>query len=258
MSDEAKIDGNSMSDIDDEELFGSLQARPQEPKNEKIVSKIPDSISAESEIPPPDFSGRGNVPELRGDDFPKEYIKMAERLQAEYRLLPRLNHDAIYNELGDLSVKASKTPTLQVVGDEYQKVQASKDRLSEILIDASICFTFKKRAVDILRDGWAKFSLEKSSDKRKGDSFFRLSNFIADLALTEGLLKACIHVQRNLDSAHERLSRTITIWQLTMKLGDLSRGGLPDFDPSPDLNSQLFNDSEIDPTEPIEPEEEDF
>jgi hypothetical protein len=84
--------------------------------------------------------------------------------------------------------------------------------------------------VDILKDSWGKFTLEKNADGRKGDSAYRLSNFSIDLANTESLIKTCNHILKNLDSAHESLSRRISVYQLIMKLDPFSRGSLPDHD----------------------------
>jgi len=171
-----------------------------------------------------------DLPDLRGDNYPQEYISMVNRVKLEYSMLPKFDYNKVYDELSDLSIKSSPTPTLQVLNDEIQRVQAAKDRLSEIFIGVLKSYTFKKRAVDILFDAWSKYSDDKSADKRKGDATFRLSDFNVDFAKVEGLLKACTHILKNLDSVHESLSRRITVIQLTMKLGDLGRGALPDFD----------------------------
>ena len=170
------------------------------------------------------------IPSLRGDDFPSSYVSMAERIQWQYKMLPKIDYDAIYQEVGELSIKSCPTPTLQVLNDEIQKVQGAKDRLAEIFMAVVQCYNFKKRVVDILQDAWGKFTLEKNSDGRKGDAVFRLSNFNIDFAKNEALFKALSHILRNLDSLHDSLSRRITIYQLTMKLHDVGRSALPDSD----------------------------
>jgi hypothetical protein len=168
-------------------------------------------------------------PDLIGTDFPSEYITIVNRIKAQYKLLPVLNYDNIYHEISDLSIKSSPTPTLEILNDELYKVQAAKDRLAEILIDVIKCYNFKKRAVDILRDAWGKFSPEKNAEGRKGDATFRLSFFLADFAQTEALSKSCDHILKNLDSLQDNLSRRITIWQLLLKLRE-GRMALPDHD----------------------------
>jgi len=171
-----------------------------------------------------------DTPTLNGDEFPTEYIKMVDRIRSHYKLLPKLDYIKIYSELGELSVKSCPTPTLQVLNDEIQKVQASKDRLSDIFVEVIKVYNYKKRAVDILQDSWGKFTTEKNAESRRGDSAFRISNFILDLAETEALLKSVTHIFRNLDSFHDTLSRRITIYQVTMKMQDFGRNMLPDYD----------------------------
>ena len=89
------------------------------------------------------------IPSLRGEGYPSDYKGMADRVIWQYKMLPRLDYDAIYQELAELSIKCQPTPTLQVLNDEIQKVQGAKDRVAEIFIDVIKCYNFKKRAVDI-------------------------------------------------------------------------------------------------------------
>jgi len=190
-------------------------------KSEDVSSKAEDK----TENPSMD-----NEVDLLGEDYPEQYISMVKRILFQYKLLPKIEYDSIYKEISDLSIKSCPTPTLQVLNDELQKVQAAKDRLSEILIDVIRCYNFKKRAVDILKDAWGKFTSEKNTEGRKGDATFRLGNFLIDFAEIEALSKACDHVFKNLDGLHDNLSRRITIWQLILKVNDPSRTSLPDYD----------------------------
>ena len=184
-----------------------------------------------------------DLPKLMGDlrNVDPEYIDVVNRLLNQYGLLPNLKYDELYAELAELSVKSCPTPTLQVLNVELEKVQGSKDRLSEIFIDVLKNHTFKKRAVDILRDSWAKFSNEKSADKRKGEGSFVVSDFESDFASTEALLKSCVHVLKNLDSLTDNLSRRITVIQLQLKLFDMGRSALPDFnfDKTPSMFEEI-------------------
>lgn len=166
---------------------------------------------------------------LRGDNYPKEFLSMVEDIRRCYSNLPNINYSKMYSELSDLAVPSCPTPTLQILNDEIQKVQAAKDRLAEIMIDVIKASAFKKRAVDILESAWSKYSNEGSADKRKGDTAFRMSAFSLDYAEIESLYRACLHILKNLDSLHDSLSRRITIIQLQLKLNDTGRGALPDF-----------------------------
>ncbi len=236
--------------LDDDDFLGK-------PNEEKPVSEIlTPVIPKDSEVKVVSsqntavLADEGDVLELRGTDYPKEFVDMADRLKANYKLLPKINYDALYKELSDLSIQSSPTPTLQVLNDELHRVQGAKDRLSEILIDVIKCYNLKNRVVDILKDSWGKFTTEKNTEGRKGDAVYRLSNFLADFAKIEALSKVCNHVLKNLDSLNDNLSRRITIWQLMLKLRDVGRGALPETDfHKPDNMTDLFGGEKDDKDE---------
>lgn len=194
---------------------------------------------------------RDDFPKLIGDDFPQPYTAIADGIIIQYSRLPHLEYGDIYAELADLSIKSCPAPTLQVINDEIQKVQAAKDRLGEIYCEVLQNYHFKKRAVDILEAAWSKYTLEKNADKRKGDAIVRTSEFSTDYARVESLAKVCQHILKNLDSLHESLSRRITINQLLLKLNDMGRGSLPisDFNTRPlaDLLGDAMGVSKKDP-----------
>jgi len=205
-----------------------------------------------------------SLPQLCGDGYPSAYVDMVKRVHDQYLNLPSLDYDAIYAELCTLTVECRPSPSLQVINAEIQKVQAVKDRVTTIYVDVTRNYFFKKRAVDILKDSWGRFTTEKNAEKRKGDSAFRLSGFEVDFARVEALYKAVIHIVKNLDSLHDGLSRRITVYQSLLKLHDMGRGGLPDID----FNGGSFNTDEdddvleeiedVDPTEGPKPKLEDF
>lgn len=180
-----------------------------------------------------------DFPKLIGESYPKDYMDMYERIIYQYTKLPKINYDAIYKELSGLTIKSCPTPTLQVINQELQRVQAAKERLSEIMTDILQAYTLKKRAVDILSESWCYFTTAKSADARKGDAVFRLSDFDMDFAKTDALLKTTSHIAKNLDNFQENLSRRITIFQLQLKLHDMGRGALPDFNFKDDVDSEF-------------------
>jgi hypothetical protein len=161
--------------------------------------------------------------------IPKDFDTMVKRILLSYECLPSFKYDEVYKELAQLSIKSCPTPTLQVLNLELEKVQAAKDRLSELFIDVLKSHSFKKRAVDILRDSWGRFSAEKSADRRKGEAAYIVSDFERDFASVDALLRASTHVLKNLDSLHDNLSRRVTVVQLQLKLLDFGRSALPDY-----------------------------
>ena len=203
-----------------------------------------------------------DLPELCGEGYSEDFLKMIGRVKVAYKMLPRLQYGALYRELADLSVTSSPTPTLQVLNDEIQKVQGAKDRLSEIMVKVLECHSVKKRLVDTLITSWGKFTSEKNAEARKGDGVFRLSSFTIDLAKSEALLKVCTHILKNLDSLHDSLSRRITINQLLLKMNDMGRGSLPDFRINGgDMGireEDIFGKDKVDPSESVEANEENW
>jgi hypothetical protein len=199
---------------------------------ERVVDETSKEIDVEGDdSSQEDKRYESSVPELMArETLSENYLKMADRIVANYKFMPHIDYDKIYQELAELTIKSCPTPTLQMLNTELQKVQAAKDRLAEIFVDVIRAYTFKKRAVDILFDSYIKFSPESSADKRKSEAQFVTGEFHIDFALTDALLKSCGHIIKNLDSLHESLSRRITIIQLQLKLHDLGRGALPDFD----------------------------
>lgn len=248
MADILDVDDNSLSFLDDiKKDDNSINDTINDVKNSiegvlKIEAANINDIT-DSKI----ISSDGiSLPKLVGSKYPKEYIDIVDRILLKYKNLPNISYRELYRELADLTIKSSATPTLQVINQELQRAQAAKERATEIMKDITTCFIFKERAVDILQDAWGNFSEEKSADKRKGDAVFRLNEFLIDLAETEAALKASIHIAKNLDSLQENLSRRITIFQLQLKLHDMGRGGLPEFNFGKDTDDDFGFNKKID------------
>lgn len=182
---------------------------------------------------------KSGFPKLLSGSFPVDYINTVNKVLEYYSRLPTVDYIAMYKELEVLSVKSCPTPTLQVLNQELQRLQASKERLCEIQSNISQCHTYKKRGLDLLRDSWGNFSTEKSADKRSGDAAYRLCEFEMDFAEVDAALKVVTHISRNLDGLQENLSRRITIFQLQLKLHDMGRTGLPEFELKDDIDEEF-------------------
>ena len=170
------------------------------------------------------------LPKIVGDTatINQDYLMLVDRILIQYSLLPSFD-DAIHDEIRDLAVVSSPTPSLSVINLELERVQGAKDRLGEIFLDVLRSYTFKKRALDILRDSYGKFAQAKNAEARKGEAAYLVSDFEIDFAKVESLLKECMHILRNLDSQHDSLSRRISVCQMQIKNMDLGRGISPDF-----------------------------
>lgn len=170
------------------------------------------------------------IPKIMGDEkvVNPDYLVLVERIVAQYKMLPQFD-DSIWKEIGDLAITSNPTPTLSVINLELEKVQGAKDRLGEIFLDIIKSHTFKKRALDILRDSYGKFAQAKNAESRKGEAAYLVSDFEIDFAWVEALLKQCLHILKNLDSQHESLSRRISVYQIQAKMMDVGRGISPEY-----------------------------
>lgn len=219
------VSGESIIPQEKKEVVDAVA--PQQPQQEQLNQS---DTSVENDEINLDFQKTNESPKLIGDSAHPHFIALVERVREQYARLPSLSYEEVYQELSELTIKACPTPTLQVINQELQKSQSAKDRVTELDIQITQCLMLKDRAVDILREAWNKFCDEKSADKRKGDGQYRLANFELDLAKTESLAKACKYVMMNLVSLQDTLSRRITNIQLQIKLMDVGRSSLPDFD----------------------------
>ena len=233
---------NSTTDDFLKEIEGTdfLESNKQEVTKNPEVSKPEEVHPVHNKIP---FSieSTDTPPDLEGSDFPPEFIRIVDTIKKYYSTLPHLNYDDIYKEIADLTIISHPTPTLEVLNDELFRVQASMSRLSQILLDVIKCYNFKKRAVDILKDAWGKFTAEKNTEGRKGDAIVRTNKFMMDFAATESLMKACDHIFKNLDGLQDNLSRRITIFQLTLKMRE-GQMALPDLDFGRDVSGNKLDE----------------
>ena len=264
------------SDVIDEDLFADMPAdtvsdHPAMSSTTNIgIPEIVPEIAPEEGVDPVKVDENlSGLPQLVGTDFPEGYKAVVDRFLKLYANLPRIDYNDLHAEISDLNVDSSPTPTLQLINLKLQKIQASKDRLAEIYQQVIRCYTFKKRAVNILSEASSKFTEGKNQDKRQAESSFRLCEFHADLAQVEALYNVCEHVLRNLDSQSHAISRQITIIQSELKLFEMGRSSLPDFD----FNKKSLNEgfeslgdstdssdisNEIDPKESQKAEEMSF
>lgn len=166
-----------------------------------------------------------------------EYNLLVERGQSMLSQLKPLDYSVLRGELKELNFTLSESPSLQQLNFEIQRIQGAKDRVTEILMDATNDNLMRGRICDILTEGWARFSSESSADKRKADASVRFSQFLMMAVEAESFYKTVVHVMKNLDYKHESASRRVTCFNLTLKLRDIRRG-------TPDRDYALFSNQE--------------
>lgn len=171
----------------------------------------------------------GKLPNVEQISNASDYNKLVDRATAILSGLKQLDYASLKEELRQLNFTMSENPSLQQLNMEIQKIQASKDRITEIMMDATNDYIMKQRVCDVLVEGWQKFSSEGSADKRKADSAVTFSQYIFMAAEAESFYKVVINVMKNLDYKHESASRRVTCFHLSLKLRDIARG-TPDSD----------------------------
>ena len=165
-----------------------------------------------------------NLPDLEKVEIPDDFRRIAERVKNLVSALKGLDYDLLHKELRDLNIPSSSNPTLQKINEEIQRIQVARDRVSEIYMDASRNYLIRKRACDLLTEGWYRFSAQASSDKRKAEALLIMSQYIESSIESESLFKAAQQVMKNLDDKHESASRQVTVFQLLLKMRDFGRG----------------------------------
>jgi|SaaInlV_100m_DNA_2_1039680.scaffolds.fasta_scaffold26871_2 hypothetical protein len=180
-------------------------------------------------LPPPLIFDE--LPQLLGEGYTDGFLRMVEKVHAMYRILPTIDHVACYNELIELTVKTVPMPSPSDIDCQLGKIQAVKERLSEILTPISRVQSFKKRQVEILKESWIGFSQEKSADKRKADAVYRISEFESDYLGIYSLWVTANSVLSNLTAVQDIVSRRITIVGHEIKLFEMGRTTTtPDYD----------------------------
>ena len=145
---------------------------------------------------------------------------------------PAINYDKLEKELFalHLPVNEEKILTLGDFNEKIQKLQAVRNRLSEIRSISIKDYVLKKRIVKLLEDCLMKQSPEKSSDRRTGEIQIHMADMEYDLALSEGFFRDIDQIIENTTCAHEALSRQITCFQERNK--EINRGQEPILDNS--------------------------
>lgn len=236
-------DFDGMFDLGDSEpsLKTEVKTEVKIPQDELPLQPVPEKPElVEEDALALALGKQKELPKLMGDlkGIDPDYIVMAERILSQYKTLPSFG-DSIFQEIKELKVADNETPTPHALMLALEKTQAAKERLGEIFLDVVKAHTFKKRAIDILKDSYGKFAQAKNAEARKGEAAFIVSDFEIDFATLDSLFRACLHILKILDDRQDSLSRRISVWQTQIKFVDNNRGISPDF--NYDKNSSLLD-----------------
>lgn len=150
------------------------------------------------------------------EDYEATVLKMANHIMAS----GNVDYEMYKEELRGLSVRLDNVFSPQELANDLAKIQGLKDRAIEIVRILTENYLVQKRAIEILTQGWSKYSQEKSADKRTGEAQLKLSGFIMESVKAEFAYKHALGVMRNLESQQETVSRQISCVQAAAKILD--------------------------------------
>jgi len=158
--------------------------------------------------------------------------------------VPKIDYKQLREEMEEfhVSVRMEGVISLDTFNDKIQQVQAVRNRLTKI---KSLCiqnYVPRKRVVRLLEDCLMKESQEKSNDKRAGEIQIHMAEMEYDLALSEAFLKDIEQIMDNITSAHEALSRQITVIQERNR--EIQRGEEPYIDSTQDDKDSILSDDD--------------
>lgn len=138
--------------------------------------------------------------------------------------LPKLDRNTLRLEMENMTVGVKRNPTTKDLTEGLAQVQGYKDRLAEIYTLALREYRIRERCTDMLFDVFGNYAAKGSSaDKRRGEATMRYPIMLIQLEAAETFLKEVEHVLANLKSAHESISRQVSIMQIQLQLGEVRR-----------------------------------
>lgn len=141
--------------------------------------------------------------------------------------LPRLDRNAIRQEMVDMEVPMFQTPTTFDINKGLAISQGYKDRLVEILSLATREYRLRKRCLEMLFDAVNVLSKASSSDKRKGEATMKYPILMLQTEAAETFVKEVEQFLLNIRNASESISRQGSLIQSQINLGEY-RKRMPD------------------------------
>ena len=164
-----------------------------------------------------------STPKIRNVNTPEEFDQFADSMGVILHEANCQDYDESYRELKTLSVELSESPSLQELNSQLQKVQAAKDRATEIMRQATRNHLLHKRTVEILQKGWPKLSDAKSQDKREAEAALKMAEFMIAATEAESFHRGVAGILENLKSQHEVLSEQVKDYGMMIRLRDFTR-----------------------------------
>lgn len=152
-----------------------------------------------------------------------EFQQLVDSIHSVMKTLPNLDYDLLHTELREseyLQIPISADPSLDELSSAAVKVQAAKDRVSQIMLDAERNSKIMKHYSKALYTAWIRLSGDGSQDRRESDATTRTWDFSGEAAEADALYGACRSVLDNLKDKWDTISRNVSIIELRLKLGE--------------------------------------
>lgn len=174
-----------------------------------------------------------------------EFQQLVDSIHAVMKSLPSLDYDRLHTELREssyLQIRISEDPSLTELGEAVLKIQAAKDRVAQILLDAERTSKILKYYSKAIYTAWIRLSGEGSQDRRESDAVTRTWDFSGEAIEAEALYNAAKTILDNLKDKWDTISRSVFIIELKLKLGELGGNGPMDrVNRRKDINVELDN-----------------
>jgi hypothetical protein len=146
---------------------------------------------------------------LENTNDPADFDRIVTSLTNKIMATGDIDYPALRTELRGYSVALIETNDPNALADELSKIQGFRDRVLEIERELTDNYYTHKRVVEILTEGWPKFSQEKSAEKREGEAQLKLSQFIMAANDAELAWRYAFNVRKNLESQQQTVFQQI-------------------------------------------------
>jgi len=160
------------------------------------------------------------------DEAKKKLSKVVKKME-ERMGFEELNLNELHEELrGYYNTKIQENANTQEINEALTKLQNTRSRVAYIVMQADRQYKSKKAIIDILTPILAKDAdpkLYKNKESRDGFAMERLADYVLDLHVADFLKEDANNCLSNLNDTISIISRQITVLQLEIQLGQISR-----------------------------------
>jgi hypothetical protein len=160
--------------------------------------------------------------------------------------IPKVDYSDIHDELsGYYNIAIQDDISTQEINDLLTKLQNTRSRVAYITKQSLRIYKSKKSILDILTPILSKDAdpqIYKNKESREGFAMERLADLVLDVQVAEFLKEDAEMCLENLNDLYSTVSRQISVLQMEMELGQISRPGYSD---NEDFQITHFSSSNI-------------